>query len=407
MINFNSKIYSKYSLLIILLSLIAYSNSLHSQWIQVHSLSKGYVNTFAYSNNYLFAGLTENGVILSTDYGSNWQSAVNGLTENNVRALAFSGTELYAGTFAGVFLTTDYGSSWNNTGMMMNTNVHTIAIDGNTIYAGVHGGGGIFQSRDKGKTWINVDNGLTNYYVNKLLIKGMDIFAGTQNGIFVSKNEGTSWSLSLENVNTTSLAYFDTYILAGTEGTGLYYSSDNGITWYQSSLNQFFINEIVVADSYILVATSGGVYLSSDYCKSWAPFNTGLTNRNVKSLIVSDSYLFAGTYDGVIWRRPILDIFTSVIKQNKDYYENSLTLLNVSDNNNQILTISFKISTNEYVLLRVFNELGNCIETLASEELSPGEYQRHLDMSQKPNGVYFIFLQAGSRIDNKKFLLFR
>ncbi|MCK7528688.1 MAG: hypothetical protein MZV64_69590 [Ignavibacteriales bacterium] len=70
-------------------------------------------------------GLTA-GVFLSTNNGTSWTAVNTGLTNTNVRALAVSGTNLFAGTDGGgVFLSTNNGTSWTavNTGLT-NTNVY-------------------------------------------------------------------------------------------------------------------------------------------------------------------------------------------------------------------------------------------------------------------------------------------
>jgi hypothetical protein len=63
------------------------------------------------------------------------------LTNTYVRALAVSGTNLFAGTFGGVFLSTNNGTSWTaaSTGLT-NTYVSALAVSGTNLFAGTNGG---------------------------------------------------------------------------------------------------------------------------------------------------------------------------------------------------------------------------------------------------------------------------
>jgi photosystem II stability/assembly factor-like uncharacterized protein len=78
-------------------------------------------------------------VFRSTDNGASWTEANNGLTGPYIRALAVSGTSLFAGS----------------------------------------DGGGVFHSTDDGASWTAVNNGLTTLNVFALVVSGTDLFAGS------------------------------------------------------------------------------------------------------------------------------------------------------------------------------------------------------------------------------------
>ena len=46
-----------------------------------------------------------------------------------------------------------------------------------------------------------------------------------------------------------------------------------------------------------------GVYVSSDGGRSWAPINDGLTDLNVRGLVVNDTHLFVRTGHGWLFAR--------------------------------------------------------------------------------------------------------
>jgi hypothetical protein len=74
---------------------------------------------------------------------------------------------------------------------------------------------------------------------------------------------------------------------------------------------------------------------------------------------------------------------------------------------NPSTTISFSLPSRSYVLLKVFDIMGQEVTTLVNEELPAGNYYRQWDASNISSGVYFYRLQSGSFIETKKIILLR
>ena len=90
-------------------------------------------------------------------------------------------------------------------------------------------------------------------------------------------------------------------IFAGTGGSGIYISSDNGVSWMpvNNGLTNFYVHSLAVKGSDIFAGTNWGVFLSIDSGSSWNLINNGLTNTFVNALLVNGTDLFAGTEGGV------------------------------------------------------------------------------------------------------------
>ena len=77
-------------------------------------------------------------------------------------------------------------------------------------------------------------NGPCGGYINCLAISGTNIFAGTNGGVILSTNNGSSWSAVNTglppNTSVWSLAISGTIIFAGTLD-GVFLSTDNGSSW--------------------------------------------------------------------------------------------------------------------------------------------------------------------------------
>ncbi|MBI4548750.1 MAG: T9SS type A sorting domain-containing protein [Ignavibacteriae bacterium] len=67
--------------------------------------------------------------------------------------------------------------------------------------------------------------------------------------------------------------------------------------------------------------------------------------------------------------------------------------------------IKYQIPENSYVILKVFNVLGQEVVTLVNEKKAPGDYTVTWDASNQPSGVYFYRVQTEKFIAVKKMLL--
>ncbi len=140
-----------------------------------------------------------------------WQQSSDGFDGGAIFALAIDSRNntIYAGTGGGVLRSKDNGASWTliNSGLI-NIDVRSLAVDASGhVFAGTEGGG-IFLSTDGGAHWEPVNSGLTvkNVWCFAVSPTGQ-IFAGTGGGHFLSPN-----------------------------GSSVFRSTDNGVTWHQIML---------------------------------------------------------------------------------------------------------------------------------------------------------------------------
>src|SRR5947208_2499102 len=118
-------------------------------------------------------------------------------------------------------------AQWQQTNGPYGGFIQCIAISGSSIFAGTAYNDGVFLSTNNGASWAPVNSGLSNTNVTSLVIVGNNIFAGTQGGVFMSANNGSSWSSVSSGISTLwilSLATNGTYIYAGTNAGNTYLS---------------------------------------------------------------------------------------------------------------------------------------------------------------------------------------
>ncbi|MCX6270420.1 MAG: hypothetical protein NTU44_04215 [Bacteroidetes bacterium] len=134
---------------------------------------------------------------------------------------------------------------------------------------------------------------------------GSSVYAGTWgSGIYVTSNEGTTWTQNnagLTNLNVTSLVVEGADIYAGTYQGGIYKSTDAGASWAPSGLSSLWINCFEVIGTEIYCGTmNNGIYVSSDNGASWLPRNNGLPlNSGVRDFCVNGTHIFAAINDSV------------------------------------------------------------------------------------------------------------
>ncbi len=127
--------------------------------------------------------------------------------------------------------------------------------------------------------------------------------------IAITLNTNAQWvQTSLDSGTVSCLAVSGTNIFAGTDGNGVYLSTDNGISWTSVSTGltgyyAMYINTLAISGSNIFAGTFGdGVYLSSNNGNSWSAVNTGLPSyTGVNALAIKGSNIFAGTEDGGVY----------------------------------------------------------------------------------------------------------
>ncbi|MBK6913405.1 MAG: T9SS type A sorting domain-containing protein [Ignavibacteriales bacterium] len=369
-----------------------------TSWNEVNNgLANTDVKAFAVSGTSLFAGTNYRGVFFSINNGTNWTAVNSGLTDTDVYALAVSGTNLFAGTWGGgVFLSTNNGTSWTgaNNGLT-NLKVNAFAVSGANLFAGTEGGG-VFLSTNNGSNWTEVNNGLTNSLVLSLAVSSSNLFAGTGNGVFLSTNNGTNWT-AINNglsmyVSVYTLAVSGTNLFAGTGYHGVFLSTNNGTSWtaVNSGLTNLLVNALAVSPNgaggaNLFAGTGGGVFLSTNNGTSWTEINNGLTNTYVLALSVSGANLFAGTYHGGVWKRPLdemipveLTSFTASVGENK-------VLLNwatATETNNQGFEIERKLFGSNYEKIGYITGFGTTTEpksySFTDQNVTSGKYSYRL-----------------------------
>lgn len=94
----------------------------------------------------------------------------------------------------------------------------------------------VFRSTDRGRTWTRSDAGLPGAArINAMAASPHRHFAGTDAGLFVSDNSGTTWragtAIPGPSQRVLDLCLLGRTLYAGTDGGGIVRSDDDGTSW--------------------------------------------------------------------------------------------------------------------------------------------------------------------------------
>lgn len=384
-------------------------------WTQIDNNpnSSKQINALVVSDKTLFAGFDgDKGVCKLNNDFPRWSECDSGLpTYSNVYSLATSGNSIFAGVVdaedadagvivGGIYHSDNKGLSWteSNSGLPDSTIITALAAKDNTIYAGTFDRG-IYQSTDNGATWKALNNGLPEIsFVTSIAIKEDKIFAVAYNlngddhlsesGIFISTDNGDSWSLSYEDDYNLiySLYIVGNNILAG---GGFYGMGNKNILAYQ-----FIFGTIINAGDGF--NASGSILQSNDDGKTWEDIDQDLNaNSPVYCFAQNGDYLFAGTDSGRVYRKPMSEVAS--IKYGRLTTNHSNSEMSIKRNNTQIVNIDFTLSFPEEVSFTVCTASGRALNSIAKKEFTSGHHTLSWNTQTIPNGCYFVRMQSKTR----------
>lgn len=383
-------------------------------------------------------------IFSSSSTYSQWVQT-NGPYGGTVWSMVYSNSKIYAGTTNGIYITQNGGQNWFQTSLTAST--HAITISNTKLIAGVtdNGGYGIYVSTNEGQSWLQK---YSSVGIHSFLIYGSKIFAGGGNGIHLSTNDGENWAPLFYTTVTMAMTIKDSIIFAGTQGSGIYRSTNNGIHFYQSPLGfNYYISSLVNNESNIYagsnVISDGGVFISNDNGTTWAhhlqnvhvnalalssgnifaacsyPNNgvylstnnginwiwrsEGFETTDIFSLLVAGDYIYAGA-GNTVWKRLLSELIgiktiNSSIPERYNLYQNYPNPFNPETK------IKFQVSENENIKITIFNALGQEVKIILNSRVNPGTYEIDYNADNLNSGVYYYKMQAGDFSQTNKMVL--
>ncbi|HMR41214.1 MAG TPA: YCF48-related protein [Ignavibacteria bacterium] len=385
----------------------------------------------------------DSGVILNTtDSGVNWVRQNSGTTYPLLNIMFADDNTIWAsgGYDDNNPLCSHYYVLLKSTNGGVNWVTITVGVDGfyyndmsvineNTIYTTTAGiccppfcvvsAGSVSKTTNSGLTW---NSGLGDAYYSVFFLNENTGWAAGQSSsdvlapkdyIYKTTNAGSNWDRILFDTAFNYNPYRK--IMFTGENTGyaikgkLLKSTDSGVDWSNTDsiitanvTDLYFIN----ADTGWCTGFNGILIRTNDGGQTWTN-QSASTLQKLNSVYFNDAYYgWAVGNNGTIIKT-ITGGLTSVtqIQSNEipDHYSLSQNYPNPF---NPSTNLEFGISDLGFVSLKIYDALGNEIETLVNENLSPGSYQVKWNGQGLASGIYFYRLTAdGKHIGTKRMIL--
>ena len=433
------------------------------QALMVHPTNPG----IAYCTIFNAAANATNGIYKTTDGGANWFPITSGIGAiKNFLALAMSPADpntIYAGTSfdpvtstgpSAIYKSNDAGANWvlSSNGLPTDpTEINPIrtlnvsAANPNVVIAGLFVNtatllGGFYISTDAGANWVQKNNGLP--IIQAKLIRsaairpgfdnqfylGLDYSGGTDIGVWATTDGGDNWFDF--NGGTVLNTYTIRALVFNPTGNHTLFAGRASGTANLGGVYEYTFSFVPVE----LVSFSAEVF-NSNVTLSWITateinnygfdierrnnestdwVKIGFVGGNVNSTETKyysfeDYSLGVGKY---VYRLKQLD-YNGNYKYSQEVEvtilpaDNFILNQNYPNPFNPVTRISYSIPENTFTTLKVYDILGNDIQTLVNRELPAGSYEVEFDGTRLPSGVYIYKLISGKFVKTLKMNLLK
>ncbi len=321
-----------------------------------------------------------NGIILkTTNGGSDWIAQSSGVTAY-LYDVSFINENIgmAVGQNETILKTTDGGLNWNIQNSGTAETIYGISLIDEDNAVAVSGLGTVLKTIDGGQTWsyqpANDLYGLYGVY-----------FVDINNGFAVGQHYH---------------GYYDGVIIKTTDG-GQNWS--NHSPTYNGLRGISFIN----SSTGIVVGKSGTILKTTDGGLNWTIQNSGTANLLTSVDFIDSNYATVGGWGGTVLRTTNGGV--TYVKEEKTYEipDNYFLSNNYPNPFNPATKIKYSVPQLSDVVIKVFDILGNELETLVNNEKPAGTYEITWNAVSLPSGIYFYQIRAGDFVQTKKMTLLK
>ncbi len=414
----------------------------------------------------VFDGVSDSpvGLYKTSDGGNNWNASNNGVGAiKNFLSLAidpvnpnnvYAGTSFAVATSTGpstIYKSTDAGANWTevNNGLPLDPTdinpVRTLSIssaDPNVVIAGLFVNsadllGGLYVTTDGGTSWTRKWDGApqtVGTLLRSTAIKpgstqeffvGLDISTVTNIGVWGTTDGGTTWASfnggTMLNTYQIRALKFKTgaepTLYAGcssASGAGVYeYTFQIVPVEFTSFTANLFGNDVRLNWSTASEINNSGFMVERKTTESsWQAmgFISGKGNSTeINNYSYNDREVTPGKYT---YRLKQIDYDGTFKLSNEISIEvlqvNTFSLLqNYPNPFNPSTSIKYRIPTDEFVTLKVYDVLGREVATLMNDKQGRGEYNVNFNASKLSSGIYYYTITAGNYTETKKMMLLK
>jgi len=392
-----------------------------SAWCTIYHSGEGY-------RNY-------NRIFKTSDGGSSWiEQYFNfgvGCSMDDIQAIT---DQIVYAVSHGVYKTTNGGTNWNHINSAGYGGYHSLFfLNADTGFVGGkkvrHPFGTIAKTTNGGMAWDTVLSVYGNSIESLFFISNSVGWALCGNSIYKTIDEGDTWQeIAVNDYGLKSICFINADIgLAvgrSTSGDGVIIRSiDGGYNWdVVYILNGYELRSVCFSDSnrgfvvgldnsYLLnnhnYNISGIILSTDDAGGNWSVKQESWTKGLNDVYFLNNNTGWAVGYGGTVIKTTTGGV-VFVEEEEIDEIPTDYNLTNNFPNPfNPSTKIKYTVPQSSQVIIKVYDILGNEIETLVSEEKQTGIYEITWNAANLPSGVYFYQLRAGNFIETKKMVLIK
>ena len=378
-------------ILIVIISMISYTGM--AQWERVMQ-EGGNIYSLIESESIMYAG-TLDGVFKSIDNGVTWNQANNGLTNIVIHPMLSNDLRVFAGTGDGIFISDNQGESWaeSNEGLTI-SKINCLLNTDEGIYAGTDDQG-MFISSDNGDSWSVMNSGITNLSIKAIVKKDDRLFIGTDGGgVFYSDDAGITWvqnNTGLSSWFINHLAVKDSKLFVSTN-SNLCVSENNGATW--SALSTPFDYKVLCSvnyQEYMFVGTDGdGVFYTTDEGSTWTDWSEGLQNRNMYTIDIFGDYVWSACCCGFGLFKRLLPEISSI-----EYLSSKNKLQIYPNPTSDVININSEQSIQSIL---IYNQIGSLV-------LAVNDTKGQINVSQLISGIYICMIKTEEGLYTQRLII--
>ena len=259
-------------------NVFVYSTNLGLNWTTISTFNATVKNAAVIGDTIIAA---TNHLIKSTNFGQSWDS----IHPYSSTCLKIKNNTIYFASGSYLYRSFDFGLTWLTTHVSGTQGVISMCFAGNNLFASSPDG--IYLSTNNGSSFSLISNA---YWVNAFELAGSNIiFAGSHfRGLYKTTDNGLNWFITPYHYSEIKgLTAINNYVYARTGvygDTNFYYSSNSGETWNLSTLYNHQIYNLwcsgnnLLVTAFSLLNSQWNIYLSSNYGMNWQPTLNGITD---------------------------------------------------------------------------------------------------------------------------------
>jgi len=374
----------------------------NSNYFEEVGLPISEVNNFVFDGDSLIFAATPSGVQKYNRISKHWTN----LGFRSVQAISITPSDyLYAaaspGAFSssydiGLFKSIDLGNTWKETNLITDTLFgvyNVLALNDDTVFVATDRY--LRRSFDGGSHW-DILSAKTGYLARAMFITAQDLwvvtYAISNKNLNKSTDLGESFDSLFPGISATTVnnIIFETknyvFLADPTLKKGIIRSKDNGQSWEQVLFRENILS-VFADDEGLVIAGADSIYISSNYGNTWSSFMEPVMYKNRILDIKKDNngkFFFGTTREGLYE----VDIITDVESEKNTTPKDFVLYQNYPNPFNPSTKIKYKINTQSYVKLKVFDVLGRVVKTLINELQPAGIHETTFDASKLSSGVY-------------------